>query len=148
MARYPELNCAVDCCFKPVFNRGKSLCAMHYYRERRHGSVYANPKRETAINWVDRFWRYVEESPEDNACSVWVGAVDSYGYGVFRVQVPRRMNKKAHRIAWELRYGEIAENMTIDHLCFNKLCVNPAHMEVVTASVNGRRAALRQSGKA
>ena len=144
---YPELTCSVDECETFVFNKTKMLCAKHYYRFVRHGSVNRHLPNESAHNWQERFWSYVSKAPVRSDCDNWNGAIDSYGYGVFRVQVPRRMNKKAHRIAWELEFGEIPENMTIDHLCFNKSCVNPAHMEVVTASVNGRRAALRQAGK-
>jgi len=42
----------------------------------------------------------------------------------------------AHRVAWELIRGPIPSDMTIDHLCRNRGCVNPVHLEVVTATEN------------
>ncbi|MDB2192085.1 HNH endonuclease signature motif containing protein [Mycobacteroides abscessus] len=42
----------------------------------------------------------------------------------------------AHRASWIVANGPIPEGMTIDHLCRNKLCVNPSHMEVVTNQEN------------
>src|SRR5690606_41377855 len=46
----------------------------------------------------------------------------------------------AHRVAWELLMGPIPEGLTIDHLCHNKLCVNPDHLEPVTFGENASRA--------
>lgn len=47
--------------------------------------------------------------------------------------------KLAHRIAWEACESPIPQELTVDHLCFNKLCINPRHMEIVTRSENSRR---------
>lgn len=42
----------------------------------------------------------------------------------------------AHRVAYELLIGPIPAGMTLDHLCRNRLCVNPVHLEAVTNRVN------------
>jgi hypothetical protein len=71
-------------------------------------------------------------------CWLWTGSISSGGYG-------RHWSngfKYAHRISWEMSKGLIPGGMTIDHLCRNRACVNPDHMEVVTAIVN----TLRGSG--
>ena len=46
----------------------------------------------------------------------------------------------AHRVAYALFVGPIPDGLTIDHLCRNKTCVNPAHLEPVTIGENVRRA--------
>lgn len=147
---YDELTCSILDCRTKVFNKGRMLCAKHYYRLLRHGDVSKNLRKEMAENWEERFWLYVEKSSNESECYNWIGAIDAYGYGVFRVQIPRRMNKKVHRISWELEHGCIPSNMTIDHMCNNTKCVNVMHLQVVSFSENSilaaqRRKAIRES---
>lgn len=51
---------------------------------------------------------------------------------------------QAHRFAWADRRGPIPEGLTVDHLCFNRRCQNPGHMEIVTRSENSRRGARKR----
>lgn len=69
-------------------------------------------------------------------CRVWMGATDN-GYG--RVFVDGRA-RRAHRVMWELVNGPIPDDLTIDHLCRIRACINPDHMELVTVAENSRRA--------
>lgn len=74
----------------------------------------------------------------DNGCHVWTGAVSSNGRGMVGV-----MNRtySVHRVAWMMQSGQpIAAGMTVDHLCYNGLCVNPDHLQLVDLSENVRRA--------
>lgn len=80
----------------------------------------------------DRFWSHVDKS---GACWVWTG-YKSRGYGRFYMGGRRHL---AHRVAYKALVGQIPEGLTIDHLCRNKPCVNPAHMEVVTRGENALR---------
>ena len=68
-------------------------------------------------------------------CWDWKGSVIS-GYGAYRINYRYH---RAHRVVWEALVGPIPEDMVIDHLCRNKLCVNPDHLEVVTWAENLRR---------
>lgn len=70
-------------------------------------------------------------------CILWVGATNTKGYGAYAVNGAAQL---AHRIAWEDVHGPIPADLTIDHLCRVRSCVNPDHMELVTRAENVRRA--------
>lgn len=70
-------------------------------------------------------------------CWVWQGGKSNSGYGVMKL-----FGKMAspHRVAWEWMYAQpIPQSLDIDHLCRNRLCCNPLHLEPVTRSVNNTR---------
>jgi hypothetical protein len=52
----------------------------------------------------------------------------------------KQVLRYAHRVAYEHFVGEIPDGLQLDHVCRNRVCVNPAHLEPVTASENRRRA--------
>lgn len=86
----------------------------------------------------DRFWSKVRI---DVGCWEWLGSKNSQGYGNFGTRYRAGSNRryvieKAHRVAYELCIGPIPEGMTLDHLCRNHSCVNPAHLEAVTNREN------------
>lgn len=66
-------------------------------------------------------------------CWEWTGSRSNAGYG----RVGR--HAYAHRLAWEHAHGAIPSDLQIDHVCRNRACVNPAHMELVSARENTRR---------
>ena len=136
--------CIEPNCGKEIFSKGRELCAMHYYRFLRHGSTLTInlPLKIRARNWDKRFWSQVEKT---ETCWTWKGAIDSYGYGVFQLSYPERKTVKAHRTAYELMAGPIPTELTVDHTCVNAKCVNPNHMDIVSASENSKRAARRRA---
>lgn len=69
-------------------------------------------------------------------CWNWLLHRSRDGYG--RVAVAGRRKAAAHRVAYEETYGPIPEGMTVDHLCFNPACVNPAHLRLMTHVENVR----------
>lgn len=87
---------------------------------------------------------------DEGGCWIWYGAMDSQGYGrvTFRVD-GRRVWTGAHRAFYEGFVGPIPEGLDLDHLCRVRACVNPAHLEPVTRSVNlkrGEAGGLREKG--
>jgi len=67
-------------------------------------------------------------------CIIYKGSINKQGYGVYG-----KKHRLAHRIAYENHHGSIPKGMTIDHLCCNRTCVNPDHLECVTLSENVKR---------
>lgn len=76
------------------------------------------------------FWTKVDMSSE---CWMWTGATNR-GYGIYHPH--RGQRARAHRIAYELVVGSIPDGLTLDHLCRNRACVKPAHLEPVTSREN------------
>lgn len=84
-----------------------------------------------------RFWEkvdYAEKSEDD--CWIWIGKKNNYGYGII---CRSQKELSAHRVSYERTFGKIPRGMVIDHLCRNRACVNPLHMQVVTNVENVMR---------
>lgn len=130
------MECSVDGCKHGAVARG--LCAGHYGRLRRCGSVEANkPLRRDGRQPEDiavNFWAKVKKGDGDS-CWEWQGRKVA-GYGVFDNQGHGQV---AHRFAYEQLVGPIPEGLTLDHLCRNRACVNPQHLEPVTLRGNLHR---------
>jgi len=85
---------------------------------------------------ADRFWEKVDRHGPDD-CWEWRGPVRGVGYGGFYFNGAAEY---AHRFAYQLTHGSPPpDGMDIDHLCRNRLCCNPAHLEAVTHQENIRR---------
>lgn len=87
------------------------------------------------IHGMTGFWERVDTSAE---CWEWLGSRTSGGYGNLRVD---GRNDYAHRVSYRLTYGSIPDGLVIDHLCRNRACVRPDHLEAVSAGENVRRGA-------
>lgn len=84
---------------------------------------------------IDNFWNRVDKTSND--CWDWLGVKNQFGYG--RVWLAQGGTKVAHRMAWELVKGPIRDGFNLDHLCRNRGCVNPSHLEPVTQLENVNR---------
>lgn len=83
-----------------------------------------------------RFWSKVKTA---DACWEWQASLNNYGYGQFFVT--GEGVRGAHRVAYLALCGPLPDALTVDHLCRNKRCVRPDHLEAVTAAENTRRKA-------
>jgi hypothetical protein len=86
-----------------------------------------------------RFWTKVDKNGPvcpvlGTRCWLWMASTRGTGpYGRFKVD---GRDVVAHRFAYELTKGAIPDGFQVDHRCRNRLCVNPAHLRVVTQKQN------------
>lgn len=88
-------------------------------------------------NKIERFLLKISISNDNfyngTPCLEWTAHISPNGYGRFQLN---RKSEYAHRVAYELIKGKIPENLVINHLCRNRKCCNPDHLEVITQKLN------------
>lgn len=96
-------------------------------------------RRDGHQRWRLNTMKHIESriSPEPNTgCWLWTGNASANGYGITSL---RGRSMCAHRAVYLLHKGHIPEGLELDHLCRQKICVNPDHLEPVTHSENMKR---------
>lgn len=89
---------------------------------------------------LTNYWNKVKKT---GSCWFWIGA-NSNGYGYWEYD---KKTHSVHRLSYEEHIGKIGEGQEIDHLCTNRNCVNPEHLEAVSHLVNANRSRLVKHGK-
>lgn len=81
-----------------------------------------------------RFWTKVDKT---DSCWLWRASTNAKGYGVFVWEYGKGA-RLAHRIAYEQTLGPVPDGMMLDHTCWDRSCVNPAHLRPVAAGANSQ----------
>ena len=88
------------------------------------------------VHEVGTTFKPLVEIKAPDECWEWKGSIHKKtGYGKKQLAGKTLL---AHRWIWEILQGTIPKNMVINHLCGNRSCVNPTHLEVVTQADNCR----------
>lgn len=127
-----SLICAVNGCNNCQYTR--RLCRKHYARLMRYGNT--NLQRLPAL---ERFLLNVDKNGpvwEGTHCWIWKGTTTPAGYGRIKIDGKGILT---HRFTFEHYRGQIDSDKETDHLCRNRVCCNPWHLEPVTHSVNVKR---------
>lgn len=77
------------------------------------------------------FWSHVQK--QANGCWAWTAYRNPKGYGMTSAGLASRL---AHRAAWALAGRALVKGLTLDHLCRNRACVNPDHLEQISNREN------------
>ena len=126
--------CRIEGCAEPMRSAEYEMCRSHMQLWKKYGTV------APAVVRLERFMEKVEAGPD--GCWDWTASLTEQGYGRFAAGHGAPY-QKAHRASWEMFRSEIPDGLEIDHLCYNRRCVNPDHLEPVSPAVNQRRRAER-----
>ncbi len=131
--------CSIPGCGGKLYVRG--MCSRHYGRLRTTGTTKDGPRARLPLS--QRLWKYVDRRGSDE-CWPWVGKSKVEGYGYISLG-PDQPDKKVHSqvAAWMVTYGDLPKRngyhgTVVRHKCHNRLCCNPAHLEIGSQADNVR----------
>lgn len=136
--------CKIDGC-EDKANGGLGWCKRHYQKYYNTGDPLA-PDKYTRRGAPIRE-RLEARIIKTDHCWFWLGSMNRDGYGMIGVTTDKgRKTRLAHRVSYETFVGPIPDGKVLDHLCRNRACIRPDHLEPVLQEVNVRRGASMERG--
>lgn len=142
--------CQVDGCCKPSTSQGErplrgsdentlKYCRKHLAWFRNYGSTEMHRYSQGTLE--ERFWKFVDKS---DGCWSWNGSKQQKGYGLIQdAPIKGKSRGKtllAHRVSYQMHYGDLQSGDFVLHSCDNPQCTNPAHLRKGTQSENIKEA--------
>lgn len=126
-------SCSVALCENKYYSNG--YCEKHYQRNRKYGSP--EDKKGDHVPIEKKFWERVNKNGKsvtqiESPCWIWTG-VTINGYG--NVWLDGK-NVRAHRVAWIMENGPIADGLNVLHRCDTPQCVRVSHLFLGTQADN------------
>lgn len=128
--------CSVLNCGRP--HHGRGYCRLHAHRDLKHG----DPNAVLNQRGMPLKERLLQKAViQDSGCWVWRGQTNRDGYGMMNYD---GKNRSVHRLSYSAFRGQPPVGLELDHLCRNRACINPEHLELVTHQENSRRGLLKK----
>ncbi|MCT2182856.1 HNH endonuclease [Brevibacterium casei] len=125
-----EKICSAEGCDRPR-KKGR-YCRGHAERVKKHGDPRVHiPLRAWTKSPAESF---AARTRWNGDCLEWTGAMHETGYGIIW---NGKRTQNAHRWAYEQKFGEVPSEVHIDHICFNRKCVNVEHLRAASSAENG-----------
>ena len=132
--------CSIESCNNSNYCR--TWCRPHYRKWERTGDPNYDAAATRYKNLTEKVMSRIDKN-DPNGCWIWIGYINEGGYGRVTAWGKPRL---AHRLVYQIEIGTIPEGLVLDHLCRNRKCVNPKHLEPVTSGENTRRGNHKNCG--
>lgn len=124
------MNCIYENC-QLTKSSSTGYCSGHQMQIRRGKKLSPLKTQETLQERIER-----KSIRNDSGCLIWTGHIDTAGYPNVKWN---NVNYLVHRAYYKIIIEDIKRHDTLDHLCRNKLCIEPSHLEPISRSENVKR---------